>query len=156
MAWQFCFEIYWPLSRTLIVCYLCIVSGWFESVVICSFYFCCLCFQIRKQQRHQQHDMTTRANMSEKVMKIFVLRPAEASRRGFITNDNWCKHSVDILCGQPIKLIQVASNSKLRENQWNDLLFFEIVPSHCFGASEASKVDYFQNENFGPKILIPC
>jgi hypothetical protein len=33
------------------------------------------------------------------------------------------------LWGQPIKLIQVASNSELRENQWNDLLFFEIVPS---------------------------
>jgi len=43
---------------------------------------------IRKQQRHQQHDMTTRTNKPEKVMKIFVLRPAEASRRGFITNDN--------------------------------------------------------------------
>ena len=43
---------------------------------------------------------------------------------------------VDVLWGQPIKLIQVASNSELCENQWNDLLFFEIVPSHCFGASE--------------------
>ena len=43
---------------------------------------------------------------------------------------------VDVLLGQPIKLIQVASNSELHENQWNDLLFFEIVPSHCFGASE--------------------
>ena len=32
---------------------------------------------------------------------------------------------VDILWGQPIKLIQVASNSELRENQWNDLLFLE-------------------------------
>ena len=44
--------------------------------------------------------------------------------------------SAYVLWGQPIKLIQVASNSELRENQWNDLLFFEIVPSHCFGASE--------------------
>ena len=44
--------------------------------------------------------------------------------------------TLDVLWGQPIKLIQVASNSELRENQWNDLLFFEIVPSHCFGASE--------------------
>ena len=41
---------------------------------------------------------------------------------------------LDVLWGQPIKLNQVASNSELRENQWNDLLFFEIVPSHCFGA----------------------
>ena len=48
---------------------------------------------------------------------------------------------LDVLWGQPIKLIQVASNSELHENQWNDLLFFEIVPSHCFGASGASKID---------------
>ena len=73
---------------------------------------------------------------------------------------------------QLIKLIQVASNSELKsfvycnaprsnitnillsENSqavfnfriaWNDLLFFEIVPSHCFGASEASKIDCFKN-----------
>ena len=52
---------------------------------------------------------------------------------------------LDVLLGQTIKLIQVASNSELRENQWNDLLFFEIVPSHCFGASEASKIEYFKN-----------
>jgi hypothetical protein len=38
-----------------------------------------------------------------------------------------------------------------------DLLFFEIVPSHCFGASEATKIDCFKvkYESFGPKILIP-
>ena len=36
---------------------------------------------------------------------------------------------VDVLWDQPIKLIQVASNSELRENQWNDLLFFEIDPT---------------------------
>ena len=46
---------------------------------------------------------------------------------------------LDVLWGQPIKLIQVASNSELCENQWNDLLFFEIVPSHCFGAFKCSK-----------------
>ena len=39
-----------------------------------------------------------------------------------------------VLWGQRIKLIQVASNSEFRENQWKDHLFFEIVPSHCFGA----------------------
>ena len=43
---------------------------------------------------------------------------------------------LDVLWGQPIKLIQVASHSELRENQWKDLIFFEIVPSHSFGASE--------------------
>ena len=35
---------------------------------------------------------------------------------------------VDILWGQPIKLIQVASNSELLENQRNDLVFFKIIP----------------------------
>ena len=54
-------------------------------------------------------------------------------------------HIIDVLWGQPIKLIQVASNSKLRETQWNNLLFFEIIPSHCFGASEASKIDSLKN-----------
>ena len=44
--------------------------------------------------------------------------------------------AVDVLWGQPIKLIQVASNSELLENQQNNLLFFEIVPCHCFRASE--------------------
>ena len=52
---------------------------------------------------------------------------------------------LDVLWGQPIKLIQVASDSELHENQLNDHLFFEIVPSHCFGASEASKIDCFKN-----------
>ena len=46
------------------------------------------------------------------------------------------KYVLDVLWGQPIKLIQMASNPELRENQWNDLFFFEIVPSHCIGASE--------------------
>ena len=54
-------------------------------------------------------------------------------------------YSVDLLWGQRIKLIQVASNSELRENQWKDHIFFEIVPSHCFGASEASKIDCLKN-----------
>ena len=52
---------------------------------------------------------------------------------------------LDVLWGQLIELIQVASNSELRENQWNDLLFFEIVPSHCFGASDTSKIDSLKN-----------
>ena len=44
---------------------------------------------------------------------------------------------LDVLWGQPIKLIQVAPTSELRENQRNDLLFFEIIPSHFCRASEA-------------------
>jgi hypothetical protein len=43
---------------------------------------------------------------------------------------------VDVLWGQPIKLVQVASTSELHENQQKDLLFFEIVPCHFCGASE--------------------
>ena len=54
---------------------------------------------------------------------------------------------LDVLWGQPIKLAQVASTSELHENQRNDLLFFEIVPSHCFGASEASKIKFW-TKNF--------
>ena len=41
--------------------------------------------------------------------------------------------------GQPIKLIQVASNAELRVNQWNDLLFFEIIEEGK--QSSAIKVD---------------
>ena len=58
---------------------------------------------------------------------------------------------VDILWGRLIKLIQVASNSELRENQWNNLVFFEIVPTHCFGASEASKISILK-KHFAVKI----
>ena len=36
---------------------------------------------------------------------------------------NFKKYIVDVLWGQPIKLTQVASNSELREIQWNDLFF---------------------------------
>ena len=36
---------------------------------------------------------------------------------------------IDVLWGQLIKLVQVAFTSELRKNQWNDLLFFEIVIS---------------------------
>jgi hypothetical protein len=42
----------------------------------------------------------------------------------------------DVLWGQLINLVQVASTSKLLENHQNALLFFEIVPCHFCGASE--------------------
>ena len=35
---------------------------------------------------------------------------------------------LDVLWGQLIKLVQVASTSELRENQRNNLLFFELFP----------------------------
>ena len=57
-----------------------------------------------------------------------------------------CTYTIDVLWGKLIMLVQVASTSELRENQRNDLLLFEIVPSHCCRASEASKVDCFSNQ----------
>ena len=48
----------------------------------------------------------------------------------------YTQYILDVLWGQPIKFIQVASTSELLENQWNVPLFFDIVPSHCFVASE--------------------
>ena len=56
-----------------------------------------------------------------------------------------CKNLLDILWGQPIKLVQVAFTSELLENQRNNLVFFKIIPSHFCRASEASKIDYFKN-----------
>ena len=58
---------------------------------------------------------------------------------------------LDVLWGQPIKLVQVASTSELLENQRNVLGLFKITPSHFCRASEASKIKY---EKVGPKILI--
>ena len=52
---------------------------------------------------------------------------------------------VYVLWGQPIKLAQVASTSELLENQWNDLVFFKIVPSLFCRASEVSRIDYFKD-----------
>ena len=79
--------------------------------------------------------------------------------QNFISTD--CVSStyvIDVLWGQRIKLIQVASNSELRENQWKDHLFFEIVPSHCFGASEASNIKRLKNGQlfYGQKKVIPA
>ena len=56
---------------------------------------------------------------------------------GLCTVLMYFSYILDVLWGKPIKLIQVASTSELYENQRNDLLFFEIVPCHCCGASEA-------------------
>ena len=65
---------------------------------------------------------------------------------------------LDVLWGQPIKLIQVASKTELCENQWTDLLFLKLLPIIASGPQKpqkltASKIKY---ENFGPKILILC
>ena len=63
------------------------------------------------------------------------------------------KYTLDVLWGQPIKLVEVASTSELLENQRNDLVFFKIIPSHFCRASEASNMDCFKK--FGQDFLIP-
>ena len=61
---------------------------------------------------------------------------------------------LDVLWGQPINLVQVASTSELLENQRNDLVFFKIIPSHFCRASEASKLtaSKIKFDKFGPKF----
>ena len=54
-------------------------------------------------------------------------------------------YSLDVLWGQPIKLVQVPSTSELLEIQRKDLVFFKIIPSHFCRASEASKIDCIKN-----------
>ena len=46
------------------------------------------------------------------------------------------EYILDVLWGQPIKLIQVVSTSEFHEYRWNDLDFIFFVPSTCCGASE--------------------
>ena len=48
----------------------------------------------------------------------------------FLVHSSVVLDQLTYLWSQRIKLIQVASTSELRENQQNDLLFFEIVPSY--------------------------
>ena len=70
-----------------------------------------------------------------------------------MNNKFWlhCRHNcigypLDVLWGQPIKLIQVVSPSEFHEYWWKDFGFIFFVPSTCCRASEASKIDYFKNE----------
>ena len=56
-------------------------------------------------------------------------------------NFSWLSTNVlEVLWGQPIKLVQVASSSELHENQQNDLVFFEIIHSHFCRVSEVQKI----------------
>ena len=81
--------------------------------------------------------------------RSFFVQEALVSYCSIWLMDLFCSHSVycivDVLWGQPIKLIQLASTSELRKNQRNNLLFFKIIPSHFCRASEASKIDCFKN-----------
>ena len=65
-------------------------------------------------------------------------QPSISENNNFRTSNTSATYTymLDVLWGQPIKLIQVASTSELRENQRNDLLFFEIVPCHFCWVSE--------------------
>ena len=51
----------------------------------------------------------------------------------------------------------MASTTELLENQWNDHVFFKIIPSHFCSASEATKIDKFKtllkNGYFGALIF---
>ena len=69
-------------------------------------------------------------------LNIVWLKNTYSSSYGEIGILFGCTYVLDVLWGQPIKLIQVASNSEMHVNQWNDLLFFEIVPCHFCWASE--------------------
>jgi hypothetical protein len=60
--------------------------------------------------------------------------------RGSQGNINYWPQSSDSVLG-----FWPASTSELLENQRNDLVFFKIIPSHFFRASEASKIDRFKN-----------
>ena len=54
---------------------------------------------------------------------------------------------LDILWGQPIKLIQVASNSEFRENQWNTFISLKLF------ALIASGPQKYKHE-IGPNFFI--
>ena len=60
---------------------------------------------------------------------------------------------VDILWGQPIKLIHVVSTLEFHEYQWNDVIFIFLPPRFSAGPQKpqtltASNSKY---ENFKPK-----
>ena len=86
----------------------------------------------------------TEVKLKTEDPKAHYISDSNSSIPPWLLRHKQCR-SVDVLWGQQIKLIQVAYNSELSENQWNDLFFFEIVPFYCFGASEASKIDCFKN-----------
>ena len=46
-------------------------------------------------------------------------------------------YPLEVLRGQPIKLIQVVPTSEFHGYCWNDHFFFKIIPSHFCRASEA-------------------
>ena len=69
-------------------------------------------------------------------------------------------HSIyilDVLWGQPIKLLQVASTSELLENQRHDLFSSKSFPLISAGPQKPLKLtgSEIKYEKFGPKILIP-
>ena len=65
-------------------------------------------------------------------------------------------YRVDVLWGQPIKLIQVVSTSDFHEYCWNDIDFF-LSPWLVAGPQKPQTLTASNPkcENFGPKIQIP-
>ena len=51
---------------------------------------------------------------------------------------------VDVLCRQPIKLLQVVSTSEFHEYLWNNVVSNFFVPAGFWRASEASNIDCFK------------
>ena len=64
---------------------------------------------------------------------------------------------IDVLWGQPIKLIQVVSTSEFHEYWWNDFGFIFLSPWLVAGPRKPQKLttSKIKYEHFGPKFLIP-
>ena len=54
------------------------------------------------------------------------------------TYGNNMSYTLDVLCCQPIKLIQAVSTSEFHEYGWNDIDFIFFVPSIYCRASEVT------------------
>ena len=61
------------------------------------------------------------------------------------TYGNNMSYTLDVLCCQPIKLIQAVSTSEFHEYQCNNVVFIFFVPSGFWRASEAANIDCFKN-----------
>ena len=99
-------------------------------------------FKVKRRAKNLKHFSSDRQKPLKRSTFFFCLIAIHTyirlhSKSQFqIGHSNLTLYIVDVLWGQPIKLAQVASTSELHENQRNDILFFEIVPSHSCGASE--------------------
>ena len=67
-------------------------------------------------------------------------------------------YCLDVLWGQPIKLIQVASTSELLEHQWISLFSSKSFPLISAGPRKPQNLTVLKikYEKFRPNVLIPC